>query len=357
MDHYKNCNFDDFLSDESFRSWVWDPSPELSLKWDKVIQDNPHQAETIQQARIMLLTIDGRYNKAAAKPDFKNSIRAIVLAAKEKQPAALSSVGKQRIYNLGWLRFAAAIVLLSTVGIWFYMREGAKAKTITRHNNSLAAMTILLSDSSMVILESGSTLVYPSGFSGSTREVTLQGEAFFEIRRNESKPFFVFANQTVTKVLGTSFRVSSNGAGNSVTVSVKTGKVAVFAESDAKREVAATVPEHQVLLVANEQVVIDHKKEDKPEGAFLKTSITGKVGKPLTNRMYEDVPVPMILHALELEYGISILYDKKILSGCLLNTQFDEEFLQQKILTICKAIGATYEISEGYITIKSNGCS
>lgn len=356
MDQYGNYNFDDFLSDESFKSWVWEPSPELSEKWEKIILDHAHQAEVIQQARIMLLTIDGRFNKAAEQPDFKNNIKSIVLAAKDRESSVLRNGGKQGLLTFGWLRFAAAIVLLSTVGIWFYMRDGRNGKTITRRNDSSAAITILLSDSSMVILESGSTLIYPSGFSGGTREVTLEGEAFFEIRRNESKPFFVFANQTVTKVLGTSFRINSKGAGNLVTVSVKTGKVTVFTKSDAKNEEVAAAPANQVLLVANEQVVVDPAKENKPDVAFQKTSISSTAGKSVSNRMFEDVPVPVILHALELEYGISILYDKKILSGCLLNTQFDEEFLQQKILTICKAIGATYEISGGHITIKSNGC-
>lgn len=69
---------------------------------------------------------------------------------------------------------------------------------------------IKLPDGTKVWLNSGSRLIYPVAFSGSTREVYLEGEGYFDVVHDQEHPFYVHANKMDIKVLGTEFYVSSN---------------------------------------------------------------------------------------------------------------------------------------------------
>ena len=87
---------------------------------------------------------------------------------------------------------------------------------------------VTLPDGSRVVLNALSKLTYPLNFSGDSRDVDLEGEAFFDIAHDKSKPFFVHLNSTnKIKVLGTKFNVNAYHAGNETT-SVIEGAVNVF---------------------------------------------------------------------------------------------------------------------------------
>ena len=98
---------------------------------------------------------------------------------------------------------------------------------VEQTNNSNMPQIITLSDGSSVLLQPNSKLSYPKIFIGNQRKVYLSGEAFFEISKNPKKPFFVYANEIVTKVVGTSFRIRAYSNQPNVEVLVRTGKVKV----------------------------------------------------------------------------------------------------------------------------------
>ena len=87
---------------------------------------------------------------------------------------------------------------------------------------------IVLPDNSHVWLNGNSTLRAPEVFSGNHRKVVLDGEAYFEIARDETKPFKVRAGNTIIKVLGTSFNVETEKQSSTVSVIVNSGKVAFY---------------------------------------------------------------------------------------------------------------------------------
>lgn len=86
--------------------------------------------------------------------------------------------------------------------------------------------TLHLRDGSKVILDAGSELKYPDSFSD-TRQVHLQGEAFFEVAHDPERPFYVLAKHAKVKVLGTRFNVRAWEENKSVDVVVQRGKVAL----------------------------------------------------------------------------------------------------------------------------------
>ena len=91
-------------------------------------------------------------------------------------------------------------------------------------------------DESTVELAANSRIAYANNFdSAGTRDVYLSGEAFFKVTKNPCRPFRVFANEIVTKVLGTSFSVRSFEKDTVIQVTVRTGKVSVYSQAVAIR--------------------------------------------------------------------------------------------------------------------------
>jgi transmembrane sensor len=87
---------------------------------------------------------------------------------------------------------------------------------------------ITLADGTRVWLNSASSLRFPAAFSGTTRQVELSGEAYFEVAKNATKPFFVIIGKTEIRVLGTHFNVSAYQDDDQATTTLLEGSVQLF---------------------------------------------------------------------------------------------------------------------------------
>ena len=128
-----------------------------------------------------------------------------------------------------FLKVAAAVVVAFLLGAFAYQYFYAGA---SRLQNQLVAFaeplaSFELPDGTKVSLNSDSKLFFPKKFKGGTREVTLEGEAFFDVEPNPTKPFIINAGNAQIKVLGTSFNVNAYPGSDKVEVIVETGKVRV----------------------------------------------------------------------------------------------------------------------------------
>ena len=106
--------------------------------------------------------------------------------------------------------------------------------------------TINLADGTSVFLGPESRLTYPKKFDAATREVSIEGEAFFDVAKNPAKPFIVHTGDVSTKVLGTSFKVNAH-KDLPLSVSLVTGKVELLRnENGDSRMLAALTPGKRV---------------------------------------------------------------------------------------------------------------
>ena len=127
-------------------------------------------------------------------------------------------------------RIAAAALLLISMGTAaiFINNPGilSKKDTVVALNDQKNVL-ISMPDGSKVYLNRNSTFAYRKNFGKHRRDVTLSGEAYFEIAPDASKPFIIDAGNAKVKVVGTSFNVITNNSESAVEVFVKTGKVVV----------------------------------------------------------------------------------------------------------------------------------
>lgn len=117
-----------------------------------------------------------------------------------------------------WWNAAAAILVVVAVGLAYYLfnpwNDPRQYVEISTQENQVKS--ILLSDSTQVVLNHNSVLRFPKKFTDTTRSVFLQGEAYFNVRHNPSRAFYVLADGVKTSVLGTEFTVRTRDQSTSV---------------------------------------------------------------------------------------------------------------------------------------------
>ncbi|SEI54122.1 FecR family protein [Dyadobacter sp. SG02] len=256
---------------------------------------------------------------------------------------------------------AAAACLLA--GLWWYHgeKEGAKGQadtvaSVTHQGIEVANTTsseqpIKLSDGTLVRLKPGSRLRYEKSFNGQRREVFLQGEAFFQVKRNPLKPFVVHAGELVTEVLGTSFLIRQRPGSNTTEVAVASGKVSVYTQNtggDRQR--------NGVILTPNQQVSYD---------AATRNIITGIVPQPVPIASAKAAPVSLnfqvaslqtVLDALTQVYGIEFVVANPKLKDCSITADLSGLSMFTQLELVCKSIDAAYEKRGTVVFIEGDGC-
>lgn len=223
-------------------------------------------------------------------------------------------------------------------------------------NDGKTARKIALADGSEVILEPSSEIHIREDFGGASRKVRLEGEAFFNVHPDPEKPFVVYSNEVVTRVLGTSFRVKAFDNDGEITVAVRTGRVSVYTNKCKEPGVSSAQEHEEVILTPNQQIVY-HRVQEKVSKQLVEKPEIILPNSDLFKMQFENAEVSNIFEVLKENYGVEIRYDKYVLNNCKLTTSMSDEGLYDRIEVICKAIGASYTIDDdAVITISSDGC-
>ena len=354
MQHYHLYSTEDFVWDDLFRKWVLSPTAETEAMWVQWLTDHPEKMNTIRQARELVLALQVK-PVLLSETEVDESVRQIVAnAAGEPAP----EMGSNRFWRNSW-RIAASLLLIAGLGWWFRITtntatenaQSGSAKTenglLERANHSSKVLLVSLSDGSVVVLRPNSSIRFPAAFANDKREVHLFGEAFFEVAHNPTRPFYVYANEVITKVLGTSFSIRAFRNEKDVSVKVRTGRVAVYArthhlESDA------------VVLKAHQQVAYLRGKARLAKALLIPAQ---KDADPVFRRFqFEDTPLPAVLETLADAYGVEISYDKYLLKDCPLTARFSDQSLYEMLQFICTALDGSYTVEDGKITIDVKNC-
>ncbi|MBB5285631.1 ferric-dicitrate binding protein FerR (iron transport regulator) [Rhabdobacter roseus] len=362
--HYASYESADFVGDEYFIQWVKHPNSQSDQFWHEFQEVFPHQKATIEQARQRVLLL----GEASVPPIQQDEAREIWDSIDRQLASSLEE--RRRTLPPGtWLPWAAAasVVLLVGLGWWLSGTKLPKSAS-TYHglvelaaqehpleeviNNTSSSFTLRLPDESTVILEKNSRLSYVKSFEGANREVFLTGSAFFEVAKDAGKPFLVYSHGLVTKVLGTSFHISALEKEREVRVSVKTGRVSVYANKSSR----TPDPETAGLVLSPNQQVLFLRDEERFNRTLIEIPQVLLSQHELEKFAFEDAPVAEIFEALEKVYGIEVVFDAEALAPCHLTTTLAVETLFDKLEVICESIGASYKVVDAQVIISSKGC-
>ena len=207
-----------------------------------------------------------------------------------------------------FIKVAAMIVIV--VAAAFFIIQSISNET---HSDQLSASPLIekvtpagikssfnLPDGSRVLLNAESKLTFPISFDDTARFVELQGEAFFQVARDPSRPFMVKSGHTLTTALGTSFNISAYPYEEKVNIALSTGKVKVdVLETNNNFE--------EVLLVPGEFISLDGENILN-RGVFnIDTTIGWKDGLLVFNQSGFNT----VIRKLERWYGVKFIYEKE----------------------------------------------
>ncbi len=228
------------------------------------------------------------------------------------------------INTFSWIKIAAMIVIIAgAVVLGYKIFSNKEIKTLAVQSQS-KVVTDTLPDRSIITLNKNSSISYPAKFNGGTRPITLQGEAFFKVTPNKSKPFIVHVNDVTVKVVGTSFNIKSiNG---NTEVIVETGIVQVI-KNDNTVELH---PEERILV----------KKDDS---ILAKENETGTLYNYYRTKEFEcdNTPLWKLVEVLNQAYDVNIVIQRKELRNLPITTTFNNESLDN----ILEIIRQTFNIS------------
>lgn len=367
MDKYKGYVVEDFVLDADFQSWVRHPAAEKDRIWENYKAGNPEQAEDIRRARLLLESVYARFEAHISDEEIEEEISDMVMKIRQTQQEAIRPEpvypGVRPFFR--WLAAASVVMVAALLG-WLFFREPpaeteqtlsavSQQETTIRQNRTGANETILLDDGTTVVLAPGSELRIPSMPARGKREVYLTGEAFFKVRRDVNRPFLVYSEKLITRVLGTSFTIRSIKNAAEEVVEVKEGKVSVFKKEDFANA-GANGESHGLLVTSNQKVTLEIRDNrlvktlaDAPEvvpgkSAFIRSG-------------YVNTPVSQVLKDLKEAYQVDIVFDEELLSGCPLTAVLTNQSLKEKLEIICEAIEAKYEILDGQVMIYGKSCN
>lgn len=247
-----------------------------------------------------------------------------------------------RSFRLQSFKWVAAIALLfvSLASVYFLSRPApTSAPLLTLLNEeSNTSLVTMLEDGSTVYLANQTSLQYPEYFSENKREVSLKGDALFEVSGNPDRPFFIETEEVMIEVIGTSFHVR-NTPNAPFQLSVQRGKVKVnLKQADMN---AVFVEAGETVKISNGTLVSEPTLNKELFSQFtkriqFKDERLGDILNVL-NRDISDIPI----------YASGSIEDRKLTVSFYENTPEDMAQL------ICLALKANLTREDGRLLISA----
>lgn len=379
MDKYKDYSATDFLEDSDFLRWLTDPTQEDHDFWNTFLKKYPHKRDDIKEASLLFRIFHSRENKLTLTEQYdlwKN--------IKAEGKSSKSELAQQ------FFKYAAILILVffsGAVSYYFYQNAGAHDQyVLTERNPAIEgeAMVVLadgskvslekqmseisysnngqqlvinndtisqksaaekesinkvivsygkksmivLSDGTKVWLNAGSQLVYPAVFVKDTREVSLIGEAFFDVVKNPEKPFIVKASDVNVQVLGTRFDISAYPEDKTIQTVLEEGKINLKYSGNGlfKRD-------YVVEMVPNQLVEFD--KESR-EASSTMVNVSKFISWKEGMLEFEKVNLTRAFKQVERFYNVKILMDDPAIGYFKLSGKLDLKDEPEDVLNVIK---------------------
>ncbi len=366
--NYALFGITDFVCDDVFLNYHLSPTETNTCFWEEWLQQNPgkrgewEQAEQLLDAvRLGLSDYTRTYLSPEAEAHLLERIQATIALMDDHETPIVP------LWKRTWvLRSAAAACFLLVFSLWYFNQSSPsvyqqkvaalKEYAIEKTNQGDSSIAIVLPDGSEVLLTPKSRLAYPMNFTGDTRTVYLSGEATFSVVKDFKKPFYVHANEIVTKVLGTKFVVRAFESDKDVVVSVQSGQVSVYNPIKKGTAVSGNEKTRGVLLLPNQQAVFERLTEQFKKSLIAQPVPIEIPGLEAISFDFNETPVIEAFRRIKKAYGIDIVFNTEVLKGCEVTASLNTESLFEKLDVLTQTINGSYEMVDGQIVVTTKGC-
>lgn len=322
-----------YIDNSLFIKWVYEPTEDINEYWKFYLEKNPNELgivnslkNELQQFRITNYKLNQQQKHQLAEKIFNRM----------KQERRKNTI---HLFINPVLKYAAIIILaVSISGVFFYQLNKANMQFASNSNYTTAITgngqisKLILPDSSVVWINSGTELKYPTDFGVNKREIQLTGQAFFQVTKNSKMPLKVFCGDLAVKVLGTKFDVCGYPDEKNIDVVLESGKVQLLKPNDKNFE-QIMVPGQKVQYEMSTGTI---KLSEVDTGRFLKW----KEGI----LVFRDDLMSDVIPKLQRKYNIKIEVDDQEIYKSLFTATVKDETLDEILKSIGFACSVKYKI-------------
>ncbi len=258
----------------------------------------------------------------------------------DKLTSIISNDSESKVIPLwsSWMKYAAVVALLvASAAVVFIVSRDTPETDLIKYQK--------LSDGSRVVLYKNASLEEVD-FSDK-RVVNVEGRVFFDVKRDEQKPFIIFTNEAKIEVLGTSFTVDTDEE-NTTEVIVETGTVA-FSQNPETFKGNLTVITLEAgemgKIMPNARGLIKQDNRDENYLAWANQILT-----------FERTRLGEVAELMNEVYGYQLEFENTDLSKCSLTATYRKKSPEQIVRLIAETFGLEYEITGNIISFSGEGC-
>ncbi len=378
-------NYENIIENPLFIKWIFNPTIELDLYWDVYMEKNPQEANLLLEFKSKLRNVSFKSDKLSEAEKLKLAYDISKRLDEEDKKKRIN--GRLHFF----LKYAAVAILFFSVGasvVYFGMdKDDALIKYTSEvdvhssvsgpilmlpegksipikngestldyrnsgelliNNDSIihkvepsimnqlvmphgSSSKVVLSDNTVVWLNAGSSLIYPSVFANKTRDVVLFGEAFFDVAKDTEKPFVVQTSVLEIRVLGTKFNVSSYSEDNIIQTVLKEGSVAI-------RRIGAAKFEDELLLKPNQLASFD-KRTKLTNVTNVDTDFYTLWTEGLLR--FENQDMNRVIKKIERFYNIRIRFEDPLLGSVKISGKLDLHQNKEEVFEYLAKVSAT----------------
>ncbi len=245
----------------------------------------------------------------------------------------------------------AAFLLIPIIGFGIIYWVSQHNQSVVQYTETIAPRgqksQIVLADGTKVWLNSDTKIKYPGNFDKTQRDVYLDGEAFFEVSKNEHQPFVVHTSQVNVKVLGTKFNIKAYADESDIETSLFEGKINLVlnnlsAENPVEKEVE---PGQSLVYSKTDHQLVANK--------FPQDEINGWKNNQL---IFKDDTFNNLVRKVERWYDVKVVYNEKLFNDRRLTVElYEGERLERlmDIISLTLSVDYKYEKGEIILTPKS----
>ena len=311
------------------------------VKLDHWLKADAKNRITYNQLKLAFLSRKDQFDgsiKARVKDHIMAKARSEI--AEAPQPAS-SQINRWKRVAIWLIIVCGGILIYQVARNNHFVEKTETAHLISKISPHGQKVSTTLPDGTKVKLNAGSKLITPERFGAEQREVTLVGEAFFEVAENREKPFIIHTADLNVVVLGTSFNIDAYTLNKDhMSVAVATGKVRVSASSDSS-EAIELIP-GQMLTHARKTGVMKVQNFDWDKELAWKDNVL----------VFKNDNIDTILSELKRWYGVEIRLDKAIAKDKYFTGKYDNPTLVAVLKGLSFVYDFEYTINNKKVIIK-----
>ncbi len=333
--NYQDYTLEDFLADESFVNYCLALNKNDIQLWESLLNTHPLLIDNVKEAKLAL----NEMQQQLANNDAKQSTEAFrrhfyTTYSKENRYKNIIAPTSFSLFKVISAAAAIIVMFLGLYTLYGYNKQEQQLSTakveakefqpLVYNTSLMQRYTVTLPDGSTVLLNYNSTIRTDTNYNNTDRKVYLQGEAFFDVKKDATKPFIVLTKNNATTAIGTSFTVRQYSYEKFSSVALVTGKVNVV---NNKKAVLVLNPGEKAIQKSNtlNKILFNVKDVD----AWKKNKLE-----------FRNTTIKNVFATLEAHYGIVFNYNTS-----LANKHFTGSFENKSLQHILEVVSLLNQVA------------